>query len=135
MKRTVTAIVGAALALTGTQATAQTRQEKGEARLAEMIEGRTAGEPRSCIPAMRSFDLEVIEYVGFVYDAGDTIWVARARDPRSLSTNDVPIIRRVNSQLCRQDVIRTVDRYTNFTTGAVFLEDFVPYKKAETEEG
>ena len=129
MRKILAAITVAALALTGTQATAQTRMEKNEARLAEMLEGRVAGEPQSCVSAMRSDDIEVMEYVGIIYDAGDTIWVARAKDPRSLGTSDVPIIDRFGSQLCRHDVIRTVDRYSHFTTGAVFLEDFVPYTK------
>jgi hypothetical protein len=129
MRKILAAIAVGALALTGTQATAQTRMEKNEARLAEMLEGRVAGEPQACVSAMRSDDIEVIEYVGIIYDAGDTIWVARAKDPRSLGTSDVPIIDRFGSQLCRHDVIRTVDRHSHFTTGAVFLEDFVPYTK------
>ena len=129
MKRTFVAIATAALALTGTQAQAETRMEKNEARLAQMLEGRVAGEPQSCVSAFRTNDIEVLEYVGIVYDAGDTIWVARATDPRSLGMNDIPIIDRFGSQLCRHDVIRTVDRYSQFTTGAVFLQDFVPYTK------
>ncbi len=39
------------------------------------------------------------------------------------------MINRFGSQLCTQDVIRTVDRYSGFTTGAVFLREFTPYKK------
>jgi len=129
MNKIFAAMAVAALALTGTQAAAQTRMEKNEARLAEMLEGRVAGDPQPCVSALRSSDIEVLEYIGIVYDAGDTIWVARARDPRSLGTNDVPIIDRFGSQLCRHDVIRTIDRGSHFTTGAVFLDDFVPYTK------
>ena len=119
----------AALAIVSTPAGAQTAAEKAEAKFAELTEGRVAGEPQSCISAMRSNDVEVVENLGITYDDGDTLWIARARDPRSLSWNDVPIIDRFGSQLCKFDVIRTVDRSTQFTTGAVFLEDFVPYTK------
>ena len=128
MKRLISALAVATLAMASAPAAAQeARIAEGEAKLAEMIEGRVAGEPQSCVNAMRSNDIEVIEYVGIVYDAGDTIWVARAKDPRSLGWTDVPIIDRFGSQLCKFDVIRTVDRSTGMTTGAVFLEDFVPY--------
>ena len=129
MKRFATILAGAALALTGTAATAETLAEKGEARLARMLEGRVAGEPVNCISALRSNRIQVIEHVGIVYDAGKTIYVARADDPRSLGTWDVPVIDRFGSQLCTTDMIRTVDRSTGHITGAVFLNDFVPYSR------
>ena len=124
-------LAGLALALQPAMASAATPAEKGEAQLAKMLEGRTAGEPVSCISAMRNNRLTVIDYVGLVYDAGDTIYVARAENPSALSRNDVVVIERFGSQLCKQDIIRTVDRYQHYTTGAVFLQDFVPYKKAD----
>ena len=131
MKTLATLLAGAALALGGTAvAQTQTAAERGEARLAEMLEGRTAGEPVSCIAAPRSNRLQVIEHVGVVYDAGDTVYVARADNPRTLSRNDAVVVERFGSQLCRTDVTRTFDRHGGFTTGSVFLSDFVPYKKA-----
>ena len=129
MKKLATILAGGALALTGTAATAETLAEKGEARLARMLEGRVAGEPVNCINAMRSNRIQVIEHVGIVYDAGNTIYVARADDPRSLGAWDVPVIDRFGSQLCTTDLIRTVDRSTGHVTGAVFLNDFVPYSR------
>jgi len=130
MKRFAILLAGAALALSGaTAASAETLAEKGEAKLARMLEGRSAGEPVSCITAFRGDDLEVIEHVGIVYDAGETIYVARPTDPKSLGRMDVVVIDRHSSQLCKTDVIRTVDRYNGFFTGAVFLNDFVPYTK------
>jgi hypothetical protein len=132
MKKLATILAGAALALSGTTvATAQTTTlaERGEAKLAQMLEGRTAGEPVSCINAMRANQLQVIEHVGLVYRAGDTIYVARPSDPRVLGRNDVLVIERFGSQLCKQDVVRTVDRHGGFMTGVVFLDGFVPYKR------
>lgn len=131
MKTIATILTATALALTGAAASAQTLAEKGEARLAKMIEGRTAGEPVSCISAPRSTQLEVIEHVGLVYDAGKTIYVARPQDPKVLGRNDAIIIERFGGQLCKQDVTRTFDRNLGFTTGVVFLSDFVPYTKRD----
>jgi len=130
MKKFAMILAGAALALSGaTVATAATPAEKGEARLARMLEGRTAGEPVKCISALRSNRIRVIEHVGIVYDAGDTIYVARATNPGALDHWDVPVIDRFGSQLCSNDVIRTVDRNAGYVTGPVFLDDFVPYTK------
>ena len=129
MKTFAMILAGAALALTGASASAETLAEKGEKRLAEMLEGRTAGTPVSCISTPRSNRLDVIENVGIVYDAGDTIYVSRPSDPKSLGRSDVLVIERFGSQLCKQDVIRTIDRYQGFLTGVIMLSDFVPYKK------
>jgi hypothetical protein len=130
MKNLAIILAGAALALTGTAASAKaTLAEQGEARLARMLEGRVAGEAVNCINAMNSNRIEVIEHVGIVYDNGGTVWVARAKDPDMLGRWDVPVIERFSSQLCTTDMIRTVDRSDGHFTGAVFLEDFVPYTR------
>ena len=130
MKAFATILASAALLGVGASAaSAETLAEKGEARLAKMLEGRTAGEPVSCITAIRSNGLRVIEHVGVVYDAGKTIYVSRPSDPKSLGPWDVPIFERLGSQLCKTDLVRTVDRTNGFTTGVVFLGDFVPYTK------
>ena len=130
MKSLSLILAGAALMLTGTTAALARNAEENEAKLARMLEGRTAGEPVTCISALNSNRIEVIEHVGIVYDAGSTIFVARPTNPDSLGRNDIVVIDRHGGQLCNTDVIRTVDRYQGFTTGAVFLEHFVPYTKA-----
>jgi hypothetical protein len=130
MKRLALILAGAALALTGATAAAKpTLAEKGEARLARMLEGRTAGEPVHCISALRNNRIQVIENVGIVYDAGDTIYVARPIHRQMLDRWDVPVIERFGSQLCTSDIMRTVDRTGGHITGPLFLNEFVPYTK------
>ena len=130
MKKALTILTGAALALTGaTGVNAETRAEKSEAQLARMLEGRTAGEPVQCISAYNGNRIRVMDHVGIVYDAGDTIYVARAVDPKMLDHWDIPVIERFGSQLCANDVMRTVDRTAGHMTGPLFLHDFVPYTK------
>jgi hypothetical protein len=131
VKTVLSLTIATMVALGALPVAAQTRAERGEARLAEMLEGRVAGEGRTCISALNSNRLEVIEHVGIVYDAGHTVWVARASRPRDLGVFDVPIIERNGSQLCRSDIIRTVDRSTGMHTGSVLLEDFVPYTRTD----
>ena len=131
MKRIALIAAGAALALAGTAASAESATaRKGEERLARMLEGRVAGEPVACITTMRSNKLQVIDEVGLVYDAGKTIYVARATDPRMLRSFDVLVMHRFDaSRLCAHEPMRTVDRTSGFTTGVVFLHDFVPYTR------
>ena len=118
-----------ALAMTaGCATTDRSAALDGEARLAGMVQGKTAGEPQSCIPALLDNRLTVIDETAVVYDAGNTIYVARPENPRSLDEQDILVIERSGGQLCKQDIVRTVDRNFGFTTGAVFLGDFVPYR-------
>ena len=101
-----------------------------------MLEGYAAsGETRNCISAIRSNKIHVIPYVGVVYDAGDTIYVARASHPENLRDSDVPVFERFSSQLCTNDVMRTFDRHSPSFSGVLFLEDFVPYARVDTNEG
>lgn len=114
-------------------ATAQDRSERAEQAFAELVEGRTAGEPQTCISTFNSNRLRVEEHVGLVYEQGDTLWVARARDPERLDSWDVPVIDRHSSRLCRTDIMRTIDRSSGMFSGVLTLEDFVPYTRNEAE--
>ncbi|MBS1239693.1 MAG: hypothetical protein H6R45_399, partial [Proteobacteria bacterium] len=95
--------------------------------------GRVAGEPASCISTSRSDRLKVIDETAIVYDAGDTIWVNRTKNPGDLDWNDTLVINRLSTQqLCRLDQVTTIDQGSGFFSGVVFLEDFVPNKKADS---
>lgn len=116
-------------------AAAQDRHERAERAFAELVEGHeVAGDPERCVSAFNSNDIRVVEHVGIVVERGDTLWVARARNPNQIDHWDVPIIDRFGtSRLCSTDVMRTIDRGSGIFTGVLFLDDFVPYR--ETAEG
>ncbi len=108
---------------------------KGEKRLAEMLEGRVAGEPQRCIRIRLNNRLRVIDDTAYVYGSGRTIYVQRTRNPGDIDRDDILISRQFNaSQLCRLDVVTTADRLAGFFTGAVFFEDFIPYTRVENTE-
>jgi len=130
MKTLASILAGAALAVSGTTA-ALAAGPSGEERLARMLEGRVAGAPESCISDMHaSKDVQVLDRVGLVFKSGNTIWVARARDPESIRDRDVLVVDRRNGQLCNTDSMRMVDRVTGALQSVVFLDDFVPYRRA-----
>ena len=102
---------------------------EGQAELAEILEGRIAGEPTSCIRTFGSRNLEQIDDTALIYRDGKTIWVNYTRTPRSIDENDFLVIQKFNaSQICRTDQITTRDRLGNFFSGVIMLDDFVPYR-------
>lgn len=122
------AIVAAAAGLVA--APIEAARLKGEDKLASMIEGRSAGEPRDCIVTNASNSLTVIDKTAIVYKQGGRVWVNRTAHPQDLDDDDVLVVRRFGSSLCRTDTITQVDRLSGMFTGAIFLTDFVPYEKA-----
>ena len=109
---------------------------EGEERLARMLEGRVAGEPQNCIRHRLNERLTVIDDTAYVYGRGRTIYVQRTTSPEDIDSRDTLVSRRFNSsQVCRQDVVTTIDSFNGFFTGAVFFEEFVPYTRVEDGEG
>lgn len=107
---------------------------KGEEKLAKLLEGRVAGEPTDCINTLRGGgSLQIIDKTAIVYRQGKTVWVNRTARPETLDDDDYLVIRHFGSgsRLCRLDNVTTRDRTGNFFSGAVFLEDFVPYRRAD----
>lgn len=105
---------------------------KGQKRLAALLEGREAGEPVSCIRSLPQQRMQTIEGTAYVYGSGKTIYVQRTRAPDQIDNFDALVINRFSaSELCRSDVITTIDPVNGFFTGVVFFDDFVPYTRVE----
>ncbi|NBW76076.1 MAG: hypothetical protein EBR34_09770 [Sphingomonadaceae bacterium] len=100
-----------------------------EQRLEKLLEGRVAGKPTSCISSFDTRDMEIIDGVALVYKSGTTLYVNKPRNPEDLDSDDILVIRPTGSQLCRLDMVNTVDRMGHFTTGFINLGDFVPYRR------
>ena len=123
------AVISAAAGLVA--APIEAARPSGEERLAKLIEGRTAGEPRDCIPTTASQSLTILDKTAIVYKQGKKVWVNRTKNPEQLDDDEILVIRKFGgSQLCRTDMITLIDRGSGMFSGAVFLEDFVPYEKA-----
>ena len=133
------ALATAAFGLLAAPVQAQEKTEaveltRGEAELAELLEGRVAGEPRSCIRTIGSRNLNQIDGTALTYRDGDTVWVNYTRNPDSIDDRDIMVIDRFSgSSLCRTDQVKLVDRVNGFLSGILLLDQFVPYKKVDTE--
>lgn len=105
---------------------------EGEAELAELLEGRVAGEPQSCIRSRLNDRMHVIDETAYVYGRGKTIYVQRTQHPDRIDRDDALVSRRfTGSQVCKQDIMTTVDPFNGFFTGVVFFDDFIPYTRVE----
>ena len=108
---------------------------KGEERLARMLEGRVAGEPQNCIRQHPTARMTTIDGTAYVYGSGNTIYVQRTSNPEDIDDNDALVARRFNgTQICRLDVMTTIDPVLGFFTGAVFFEDFIPYTRVDSDD-
>lgn len=137
MKRRLHCTAAAIAACAALSAPAAMAKEKksGEEELAELLEGREAGEPTSCISDFGpSRDLRIIDGTALVYGRGRTIYVNVTRNPEDIDDDDVLVTRRYGTQLCRLDIVTKVDRFSGFYAGNVFLTDFVPYTRVDKDE-
>jgi hypothetical protein len=111
----------------------QTEQTKGEKELAKLLEGRVAGEPTSCIRTPPNDRVRVIDDTAIVYGRGKTIYVNRTSRPSDIDDRDTMVISRFSgSQLCKTDTVTTIDRGSQMFSGVIFLSEFVPYTRVET---
>lgn len=121
------ALLPAALIPTATQAAPRLR---GEARVAEAVEGRVAGDPVDCINLRNVRSTEIVDRTAILYDTGRTIYVNRPRAGReSLDRFDALVTRNYDSRLCSVDTVRLYDTTSRFESGFVFLDEFVPYRR------
>ena len=135
MRKTIAAVIAAATVLSLSVAADARPRIAPEAKLAKMLDGRVAGEPRDCIflPSIRGS--RIIDKTAIVYDAGRTLWVNRPRSgAESLDDDDILVTRLHGSSLCSIDIVELQDRYSNFYSGFVGLGEFVPYKKVALRE-
>ena len=123
----------AALAIALVASPAEAKKKKsGEEELAELLEGRVAGEPQRCIRRHVSNRMRTIDGTAFVYGRGDTIYVQRTKHPEDIDDDDVLVTRKFgSSDLCRLDQVTKIDRFNGFYAGNVFFDDFVPYTRVE----
>ena len=100
------------------------------ARLAKALAGRQPGKPTTCITPI---GLNVEPF-------GDTLVYSSGRGGRAFVTDtgggcfglrhdDIIVTVSHNGQLCRGDIVHTVDRSSRFPSGSCAFGDFVPYSK------
>ena len=130
MTRKLLPLLIAGVALAAGPAQARERLSP-EAQLARMLEGRVAGEPVDCINLRNVRGSSVIRDTAIVYDAGSVIYVNRPRaGADQLDDWSAQVSRPFGNRLCSIDPVQLIDLTSGSFRGVVFLDEFVPYRRA-----
>jgi hypothetical protein len=103
----------------------------GEAKLAGLLRGRTAGEPRSCIPLQRDAESHTIERIGVVYDVGTTRYVSHFQGGCAGLTAFTRLTTRTpTTQLCEGDIAQLETQTQPIVpVGSCTYGKFTPYTR------
>lgn len=132
MRKLIASIAGVAVAagLLAAPALQAKPRLTPEQRLDKLLAGRVAGQPVSCISTYDSRDMEVLDKTALVFGHGNTIYVNRPANAQDIDDDDILVTKTSTSQLCKLDIVTTVDRSGHFQTGFLNLNEFVPYRRA-----
>jgi len=120
----------AVVALGATLPAAAAADEKGEAKLAKLLDGRVPGEPVRCLDRTRRDNLEVIDRTAMVFKDGDTYYVNRPSGVNFLSWSDIPVFKIWGNELCKMDIVHLRDRSTGMGGASMTMNEFIPYRHA-----
>jgi hypothetical protein len=104
--------------------------DRGEAKLAKILDGRVAGEAVRCLDASQRRNMQVVDRTALVFRDGDTLYVNRPSGANFLTWSDVPVFKIWGSQLCAKDFVRLHDSATWMSGPTMVLGEFVPYRAA-----
>ena len=107
---------------------------KGEAELARVLKGRTAGAPQRCIRSLGfGQPIRTINRTAYVFGQGDVIYVQRTTNPQDIDRRFALSITRLETtsgvEICRTDPAESFDRALGVPRAAVIFTDFIPYTR------
>ncbi len=107
------------------------RSAKAEAHLQQLLAGKVAAKPTSCLPHYRSNDMVVIDDNTIVFKAGRTVYRNdfQGGTCSNLGSGHYAMLTRTwgGSGMCRGDIAEVYDTMSGMTVGSCVLGDFVPY--------
>ncbi len=110
-------------------ARADAERARDQARLEKRLAGWVPGTPTTCVLA-RNANVEIYGDT-LVYDDRNRLYRTQTTGGCfGLKRDDIIVTRSFDGgQLCRGDIVRTVDRSAGFPSGACSFGDFVPYTR------
>src|SRR3546814_17468799 len=116
MRPLIATILSAAM-LAAAPAAVASDKPTGEEKLAKMLDGRVAGEPRDCITLSSVTSSQVVDKTAIVYRIGSTMWVNRPENgAESLDDNDnILITKLISPRLCSLDTVHLHDRASHMS--------------------
>jgi hypothetical protein len=125
-------LVAASLALAGCATSPPPTAADQQARLAEALSGRVAGQAVKCLPPNRSAGVDAIGATLLFRDGG-RLWLNRSRGGgcEALNAPHYTLVTRSfgSGRLCSGDIAQVVDLTSGAFAGSCALGDFVPYTR------
>jgi len=115
---------------TASPAPPETPSPKQQARLAQLLDGKVAGTPRSCIPNWRTYNMIAIDDSTLIFqESPGRLWLQKPKNPCNLiSAGPYALVTRDSiGQLCNGDIAQVVDTMSGTNVGTCVMGDFVPY--------
>jgi len=128
----VAALTATGLAACAGQPMVADRDPRGEAKLAQALAGKVAGQPVSCLPHYRTNQMEVIDRDTLLYRDGRTSYVQHTNGhcyPNGPRGGYYLVTRQFGSSgLCRGDIAQVVDSSSQSFAGSCSFNEFIPYR-------
>jgi hypothetical protein len=108
------------------------RSPAKQRELDQLLAGKVAGPPLSCLPSYRSTDMVVIDEHTIAFrDGASRTYVANMRDGCSnIGGNNTLVTKSYGgAELCHGDIGQVVDLTNHFTVGSCVFGDFIPYTR------
>jgi hypothetical protein len=125
-------IASAALVSCTTAPPAPTRSAQKQQEFQQLLNGKVAQAPISCLPHYRSGDMRVIDDDTIAFrDGSSRVYVNHMQGGgcTNLGGGSYALVTKQfgSADLCRGDIARVVDTLNGFTVGSCVFGDFVPY--------
>jgi hypothetical protein len=128
-------VAGTVLTSCAMEAPLPSRTANAEQQYQQLLAGKVAGAPVSCLPRYSSSEMTVVDPHTIVFKFGSSrVYVAHmesdcdglsANGPYALLTHQF-----AGTGLCRGDIAQVVDPLNRVTVGSCVWGDFVPYTNA-----
>ena len=109
------------------------RTAKAQRQYEQLLAGKVAGPPMSCIPYYNSNDMVVIDEQTVAFKVGTgRVYVNHMQGGCSNLGGSYALVTRGvgSSGLCRGDIAQVVDVMNRMTVGSCVFGDFIPYTRA-----
>lgn len=103
---------------------------RAQTKYQQLIAGRVAQAPLSCLPTLRANDMEVIDENTIAFRNGSRVYINHPEGgcPQATQGHTALVTRQyAQTGPCRGDVVQVVDTLSHITVGSCALGDFTPY--------
>jgi hypothetical protein len=120
------------MACATTAAVQPARSAKSQKQYDELLAGKVAGKPVSCLPTYHQDDMVIVDDQTIAFRQGRArVYVNHMQGSCSNLGGGYALVTKQfgNAELCRGDIGQVVDLQNHFTVGSCVFGDFVPYAK------